>query len=369
MKTKGPVNKGKYKYKIGKKSSQLKESKIEENKVNKDVTIIYPPTVDWYMMYQRPQQLLTALSKIQGYRSIFITNEAFKKLENPITELNSDLFVVSAEADYSHLIKGKKVLWFNYPPNYKYVSKLNTDLAIFDAIDNPIEEFGFWQREMEDAIRASDIISCTAELLYKQHVNRGKPVFMCPNGADFQHFHRAKDKMEKPHDFPQTFEGEAVIGFYGAMATWVDYELIKKIADRYLVVLIGKNKYYNNEVKHPNIITIDHKNYSELPNYLSWFDLSLVPFKLTEMIKGCDPIKYYEYMSAGKPVLSTEIEELKRRYKKQTYFINHDNYLKVIDKAIKENNPEKVEERIQIARENSWEARAKKISEVINKFI
>lgn len=333
-----------------------------------EITLVYPPVVDWYLLYQRPQQLFNSFSKIKNVRCIFISNEAFKKLSQPITRIRNNLYVVKANTDYNHLVKGKKILWLSYPPYY-YYSEDNFDFVVFDAIDIPKKEFVFWAKDLDKAISCANIISCTSEELYNYYKKFSKPIFMCPNGTDYEHFKIAQNKLKKPSDFPNFKANEKVIGYYGAFASWLNYKLISKIADKYKVVMIGKNKHYNREIIHPNIVTLEHKDYSQLPYYLSHFDIAMIPFKLTDMIKGCDPIKFYEYISAGKPVVTTEIPELKNRFSHITYFMNYENCHRIIEKAIKEDCLSKRLERIKVAKENSWDARVKTAYMIILKYL
>jgi glycosyltransferase involved in cell wall biosynthesis len=339
-------------------------------KSDKQITVIYPPTVDYYMLFQRPQQLLKALSKIQNVRSIFITSEVFKKLPKPIVEINKDMYVVSGNSDYASLVKGKVVFWVSYPDHIDYPLTVQKDVVVFDAIDNPVEEFSYWAKNLKRAIDKADLISCTANVLFEQHSkNENKPVFLCPNGGDYDHFKKAKKKLEKPSDFPVFENDKEVIGFYGALASWLDIELIQKIAEKFNVVLIGKNQYYPVEVVHPNIANIEHKDYSQLPYYLSHFDVAMIPFKLTEMMKGCDPVKLQEYLSSGKPVVATEIEDVVANFSDVVDFINIDNCHEVIEKAIKENSSEKEQARIQTAINNSWDVRAQTAIKTINEYM
>lgn len=323
-----------------------------------DITIIYPPTVDWNMLYQRPQQLMSAFSQIPGVRAIYLNNDAYKPMSEAICQVNPNLFVVKPGVEYRHLIKGKKILWFNYPPHYQLTEQENYDLVVFDAIDNPVEEMEFWAVDLDKAVNCAGLISCTARILYEQHQSSGKPLFMCPNGADYQHFSQASRKSLRPRELATIPSNVPIIGFYGAMASWVDYELVIKIAERYQVVLIGKNQYYNLGANHDNILNIDHVDYEELPHYLACFDVAIIPFKLTELIKGCDPIKFYEYLSAGKPIVATQIEELKRRFRGVTYFMTAENCHTVIAKALAEDNPVIQSRRMSVARQNTWMKRA-----------
>lgn len=323
-----------------------------------EMTIVYPPALDWNLLFQRPQQLMVAFSKIDGVRSIFINTETVYKMEEPIVMLNDDLYLVRQGIDYDHLVKGKKVLWFSAPNQYDYSDNKPFDFIVFDYLDNSENEFATWKPYIPKCFEKADIISTTAKIMYEKHKHDGKPIFMCPNGADYEHFNKAQEKLPVPDDFPRFEDGAKIVGFHGAMASWVDYELLTKIADvGYKVVLIGNNRLFNKQITHPNIHCLPHKDYKELPYYLSQFDVGIVPFLLTDMIKGCDPIKSYEYLASGKPVIATEMEELKK-YSNVMHFINHDNFEKVIKKVISSNTTRKKRLRFEVAKLNSWDARA-----------
>lgn len=339
-------------------------------KATEQITIIYPPTVDYHLLLQRPQQLLKALSKIQNVRSIFITNEMHKRLPIPIMQVSKDFFVVSQNSSYETLVRGKVIFWCSYPDHIDYNLKVKKDYIVFDAIDNPVEEFASWGKKLDYAVNKSDMISCSANILFEKHktLNSDKHVFLCPNGGDYNHFKKAKSKMEKPENFPKLENNQKVVGFYGALASWLDVDMINKIAEKYHVVLIGKNQYYQLSVKHNNVSNIDHVDYSRLPSYLSHFDVAMIPFKLTEMMKGCDPVKLQEYLSSGKPVVATEIEDVVANFSHVVDFMNIDNCIEVIDKAIEENSTEKQKLRMKTALENSWDERAETVIKNINMF-
>lgn len=329
-------------------------AKLENKYFDKQITIVYPATVDWYLLYQRPQQLLTRLAKYDNVRCIFITSEAYKKLPRPIIKIHEDMYVVSSSMNYSHLIKGKKVLLYSYP--FHYNSARHFDFSIFDALDNPVDEFASWRPSVDNAVKAADIISCTAKVMYDEHKLSGKPTFMLPNGADFDHFKKAHHQLPRPSDFPKGLENEVVVGFYGALASWVDWDIIKEISKEFHVVLVGANQYYSPPIKGERIHILPHKDYSYLPYYLSQFDVTIVPFKLTQMIEGCDPIKFYEYLAAGKPVVATHMSEL-MKFSDVAYFADIYDVNEKIQQAFLEDDLDKQVKRMEVAKANSWDAR------------
>lgn len=70
-------------------------------------------------------------------------------------------------------------------------------------------------------------------------------------------------------------------------------------------------EYEDKFQKFDNIKLLGEKPYKELPKYLADFDVCLIPFDTsTDLIKATNPVKFYEYLSAGKKIVATEIPEL-----------------------------------------------------------
>lgn len=345
-------------------SWDIKANGILNNLISHDIhtTILYPPYVSWNKMYQRPQQMITALSKKEGYRCIFIDYTLTKNVV-----VNHSLIIAASYDQCKRYLEGKVVFYYNSPATVKELHRYRFDHVIFELVDNPVEEFNEWAKDMDEAIKKADAVSTTSKVMEHIVSKYTSNYRIIPNGADYKHFKRAEERLPKPRDFPHVVNKQ-VVGYYGAHAPWVDWELIEKIAnlDFVHVVMIGKmEKVYNLSFNHKNITWLPIKQYSELPNYLSWFDVCIIPFKLTEMIKGCDPIKFYEYSSAGKPVVATKMEEL-TKFGENVYFMDHTNYEEVIRRAIVESkNRGKILRRQKIARLNSWGKRANRLLELI----
>jgi len=321
---------------------------------NIDFTVLYPQYIRWDKMYQRPQQMMKALSKIKGVRSVFIDYSI-----NNDKVIDKNLVLTPTYKSAKKYLKGKIIVYFNNPKLINDISSYKYDISIFELVDKPVDEFSNWQKDLNCALKNSNYIFLTSPELKIYPKKFNLPYSILPNGADYEHFYKAKDKLQKPRDFPNTYK--YIIGYYGAHATWVDWDLIKKIADisRIHVVMIGKMKQiYDYSFEHNNITWLPIKPYQELPNYLSWFDICMIPFKLTDMIKACDPIKLYEFSAAGKPVVATNMEEL-QKFDDVCYFMNHQNYKKIIQKAISEkDDPNLILKRQDMAKNNTWSSRA-----------
>ena len=115
-----------------------------------------------------------------------------------------------------------------------------------------------------------------------------------------------------------------------------------------------------------NIHLLGKKNYSELPNYYRAVDVCIVAFQRTEHIRYSCPTRFYEHLAAGKPVVSTDFPAA-REFPEDMVRIAKDKeeFEQLVSESLKPGQDAFVERRKKLARENSWDGRAEKISQMI----
>ena len=156
---------------------------------------------------------------------------------------------------------------------------------------------------------------------------------------------------------------------------WIDIELIIQIAKCYKngsIVLIGLNENNPNIDKLNNLNNIyflGMKSREEVPEYISNFDVCLMPFNRTEIGRGLLPLKMFEYLALGKPVVATSSEVLKQ-FEEVLYLADdEDSFLKHIENAITDNNRENSERRRAYSLKYSWENRVNEYLSAIQESI
>jgi glycosyltransferase involved in cell wall biosynthesis len=332
------------------------------------ITIIYPPSMDYNFMHQRPQQLMKAFAQA-GATVIYINPADIYPYVEDISipfALLPNFIVVKKGVPYEHLIEGRVVIYAAVNQG-EFIDETPHDLSVFDSCDLATDEFVAWKDVVPQMEQRTDLTCTSAQIIYDEHVKRGANTILVPNGADYEHFAPAAKRLDRPKDMPNV-GNRFTIGYYGAVYTWLDVQLIKTIADYFPVVMIGKNDLYSIPLEHQNITSLGIKRYDELPSYLSWFDVAIIPFKLTQMIKGCDPVKCYEYLSAGKPVVASAMEELKK-FEDIMYFGDNESIIRVISRAIRENSADRIAARQETARQHSWLSRATYALDHIKKLL
>jgi len=157
-----------------------------------------------------------------------------------------------------------------------------------------------------------------------------------------------------------------ILGYVGEIAWWFDFDLIRDLATQnpdWSIVLIGQtHEARANELGQiPNIHLLGRKPYSELPAYLSRFDVCLLPFKINDLTSAVNPVKLYEYLAAGKPVVSTPMREV-LKYRDVVSVAAPDEFSTAVSSLLQSGSEAVlVQRRQEVAKSNSWEMRVEEI--------
>lgn len=202
-------------------------------------------------------------------------------------------------------------------PIIKKIKSLNPQTkVIYDCIDNWDSSLGWiwYKKEVEDeVINLADFITASAEALRERIQNMTlKPVYLIPNAVNTRIFKKDSCYLP-PNDLPK---GKPIVIYVGAMwGEWFDWDLLYEIAQKLNInlVLIGncpQEKVL--ELKnYKNIYYLGLKPQFELPAYLSKAKVALIPFKYDDkIVKYTNPLKVYEYLAMGLPVVATYMDEL-----------------------------------------------------------
>jgi glycosyltransferase involved in cell wall biosynthesis len=222
----------------------------------------------------------------------------------------------------------------------------------------------------EDLFRRADLVIVSAGKLYASKKRFNPNTHIIRHGTDWRHFRTA---LDPDLQVPDEIAGlpRPIIGFHGLLADWVDYQLIKKIAEHFQngsVVLIGKTAVdAQTKIKIldgvSNIHLLGRKPYSELPAYCKAFDVAINPFVINELTLSANPLKVREYLAAGLPVVSTDIPEV-RILNDCLVATDHDDFIEMIEYALAFPKPrDTVSDAIP---HESWEAKVDELREIVS---
>jgi len=161
-----------------------------------------------------------------------------------------------------------------------------------------------------------------------------------------------------------------IVGYYGAMADWLDTELIYHLASAkptWSFTLIGRMESADvtQISKMSNVHLLGEKPYELLPRYLQQFDTCIIPFKKTPLTEATNPVKLFEFLSAGKSVVATDLDELHYYQEYVRLASSLEGWLAAIELALDDYLPAHVEKRMSFARQNTWNKRSLLIEDAI----
>jgi uncharacterized SAM-binding protein YcdF (DUF218 family) len=233
-------------------------------------------------------------------------------------------------------------------------------------------------RPYEDHFFASVDIVFTAAYVIQEYAQRfSEKVFYFPPGIDFDKFEIAlKDNKDIPSDLKNITS--PIIGYIGALGKVLDQDLLCTLADECsdsTIVLIGP-KYTDTILLEgkSNIVFLGSRPHDQLPYYIKGFDVGIVPYVCNDFTEGVYPSKLNEYLAMGISAVSTnlrEVRESKEVYGEAVIIANNtEEFIEAVKSSIFEkNNTSSTDQRVKIAKENSWESRFKGISEIIREEI
>jgi glycosyltransferase involved in cell wall biosynthesis len=220
------------------------------------------------------------------------------------------------------LVFDRPVLWTYNPYSESLLGRLGERLTIYDCVDDFSSTRGLVRRSVVETLEARLIekaraVVVTHENLYQAKRARARAIHLIPNGVEIEHF-QAAARPETPVAPELGALPHPVIGFIGSLQYWIDFDLLRFLAEsrpRWSFVLVGPVGRLAPVAKlrdHPNVHLLGRRAYAELPSYLRAFDACLNPYVVDDLARHCSPLKLYEYLASGKPVVSVDMPEARK---------------------------------------------------------
>jgi len=252
------------------------------------------------------------------------------------------------------------------------IERLDPKLVVYHCSDDYSSQPNFpssFQDLEKKLIARADLIICTAKELTEIKAPMNPQTYTVTNGADVNHFKSSlDDSTEIPVEI-KDFSGP-VIGYVGTVFEWLDFEMIAKAArakPEYNFVFIGPVTTDISLIHDiPNVHILGPKSYSSIPNYLKGFDVATIPFIIHDVTLRASPVKFYEYLASGTPIVATRLPDLEKFDHLVDLFSRPDQYVESLDKALTDKSTTALNKRLAEAGKHSWESRFEKIDELID---
>ncbi len=299
-----------------------------------------------------------------------------------VDDLNQFIMAKAIKMIADRLGFTKPVLWIYHPYAISLKYWFNQKLVCYDCNDDVGFFFSlrFDKRkrlsEMEAELTTkADIVFATSKYLYNLRRIQNMNTYYLPSGIDLEIFRQALSPDFKVAPEMKNLP-RPIIGFVGGMInSRMNWQWIKEAAlshPQWNFVFIGPcvepPPSYISEQK--NIIFLGTKPYETLPAYIKGFDVCLIPYQGEDFLKACQPTKVFEYLAAGKPVVSSWIPELEDFQKIVRLSRDAGEFIRNIEAALLDGKKEDmVESYVRSSQGYTWDNRVEKASELIESAI
>ncbi len=369
--------------------------------------IIYLAMNPWDTIRQRPQHLATGLSRharvlfvdpitpsVAGAIRRALRGEPSRPLVSSLRQLDERLHALSPPPGVPfgfdlHLCNAlnqrfqttlvrraarrlgfvQPILWIDHPLEADQIGRHGERLVVYNCMDNYPS---FWsgtprRQRLVDAlerrvIARADVVVASSRGLVRRCAS-ARDVRLLPNACDAELFAGGLGQ-----DVPEPLRGfrRPLLGYVGTISHWMDLELVAELAERHAeadIVLVGpiENVDTRPYARIRNLYFLGAVPYEQVPGYINAFDLCLIPFVSNELTEDVDPVKAYEYLALGKPVVAVGLPEL-TQYGDLIYLARkREDTTVMLDQALAEvaegAGSALVAARQRVAQENTWSSR------------
>jgi glycosyltransferase involved in cell wall biosynthesis len=219
-----------------------------------------------------------------------------------------------------------------------------------------------------DLVARCGLVVCTSEALRQAKAHMHPHTHAVANGADVEHFALTQapetQVAQDLRDLPRP-----VVGYIGIVFRWVDQAMIADAATRHpdwsfvfvgpITTDVGRLRSFQ------NVHFLGPRPYDRLPSYLKGFDVATVPFIEHDVTLRASPVKFYEYLSSGVPIVATRLPDFEPFIGLANLVSTPQEFTAALEEAVSEDTPHKCRDRMVEARNHSWDARFARVDRLI----
>lgn len=213
----------------------------------------------------------------------------------------------------------ERIIWTYHPYIIETIEQLPYKKIIYHCVDDlsaipGIDKEYYLQQEKRLLILADKVYATTESLKARCGEYQRNTEYLS-NVVDFEHFSKAFDKPSIPDDIKKIPSPRAI--YHGVLSDFkVDFDLLLQVAEsnpEISFVILGDEREGQQSPSFSalkalrNVYALGYRSYNILPNYLAYMDVALLPSLINAYTNYMFPMKYYEYLAAGLPVVSTAL--------------------------------------------------------------
>lgn len=269
--------------------------------------VCLPTWLRWDVMPQRPQALMVALASAGHEVYLVDPRERRPRMDRGVRIVPS----------LQPVPRRFPILYVHYAPTMDLVRRFDDAVVVFDVLDDAqlyrAQESGLPASLRVDAFLPqalqSDIVIASSPVLAASVGESRRDVMLVENGVDTAVFGAPRARpSDLPNDLP-------IVGYHGAVDTWFDVELMESVADRcpaWRFVVVGPvapamRDSIDRVARRPNVLVLGERPGREIAAYVGAFTVGAVWFRLDEVTRAVSPLKVFECLAAGVPVVSTPV--------------------------------------------------------------
>lgn len=269
----------------------------------------------------------------------------------------------------------KPVLWVYSPVTVDCVDHIPCSALVYDCVDRHSAYGGLMNPALVDAMELElaakcDQVFATAKGLAERLQPANPHTAFIPNGANFERFVEAS----KPQPCPEDMEAipHPIFGFVGALQECIEYGYLEHAAAAHpdwSFVFIGRENPGVDLSKlrsMKNCHFLGLKPNEKLPAYISQFDACLNLFASGDLSKDVSPLKFYEYLATGKPIVSTPQPDQVLQYAPLIHIAaDAQEFAECCLAAAADTGKDRTGARIKEGRKSAWDARVAEMLAVL----
>lgn len=307
------------------------------------------------------------------YKNLFVFSPVFVPFHGGRVgdELNNRLLKIQIKSVCRLIGISRPILWMENPRAADLMNLFEPEMIIYHVSDLFSECGYIGNREIlkkreQEISGKSDLLICVSQSLYELKASQRANVRYLPHGVDFELFHRAAQK-EKPLSELAGIPGP-IAGYFGTMTANNDIELleycVEKLSDVSFVFagqITGGD--YSRLLKMPNFHHLGRLPYEKIPALCVNLDVCLLQWRKGRWIENCNPLKLFEYMASGKPIVSVPINEVVNKYSELvSVAATKEEFCEAIRWELNNDTQSRAQARERLARQHNWDNHVEIIS-------